>query len=127
MGLSGVVINLLIFNLLVSFGFYYLLAAIGAFLVSVSNNFLWNYLWTFKDRIAAKKVNGYKRYIKFFVISAICLFGNLLILALFVEKLHFAQWQAQIIAVGSMSILNFVMQNILTFEAKNNDKAVSTL
>ena len=126
-GLSGVALNLLVFNLLVHFGFHYLLAAVGAFFVAVTNNFLWNSLWTFKDRLATKKVKDYKRYIKFVIISAICLAGNLLILAFLVEKLHFVQWQAQIIAVGCMSVLNFLLQNLITFEAKNNDKVVSTL
>ena len=47
-GGSGYVINLVVFALLAEkFGVHHSIAAVGAFCVAVSNNFLWNRYWTF--------------------------------------------------------------------------------
>src|SRR5882757_1482008 len=47
-GGSGYLINLGVFAVLVgSLGVHHLAAAVGAFCVAVTNNFLWNRYWTF--------------------------------------------------------------------------------
>src|SRR3954470_16525991 len=48
-GASGYVVNLAVYGTLVkAFGVHYILAAVLAFCVAVTNNFLWNRHWTFK-------------------------------------------------------------------------------
>ena len=47
-GGSGYLINLAVFAVLSgNFGVHHAVAAIGAFCVAVTNNFLWNRYWTF--------------------------------------------------------------------------------
>ncbi len=52
-GASGFLVNLLVFGGLLSLGADHRAAAVGAFVVAVANNFLWNRRWTFKTRGSA--------------------------------------------------------------------------
>ena len=50
-GASGYVVNLAVFTALVHWaGLHYLLAAVCSFLVAVTNNYVWNRLWTFRGQ-----------------------------------------------------------------------------
>lgn len=126
-GFVGVVVNLLTFTFCEYLSFHYLVAAIVAFFVAVTNNFVLNSFWTFKDRIKKHEFINYKRYAKFVSFSVVCLVGNLWLLVIFVEKLNLVHWQAQVLAVGFMSAVNFLMQNMVTFVSKKDPKAVSSL
>jgi len=63
-GLSGVGVNLAVYSVLIYFNTYYLLAATLSFIVAVSNDFYWDFIWTFKNRAEHKTVS--KKYIHFF-------------------------------------------------------------
>ena len=54
-------------------GFHYVPAAIGSFLVAVTNNYLWNRLWTFRRQRGDVVLQG----LRFFVVSALALGANL--------------------------------------------------
>ncbi len=63
-GLSGVGVNLAVYSVLIYFNIHYFLAATLSFIVAVSNDFYWDFIWTFKNRAEHKTVS--KKYIHFF-------------------------------------------------------------
>src|ERR671936_1329608 len=81
-GASGYVVNLLVYTaLLDGADLHYRLAATGSFLVAVTNNYLWNRLWTFSHRRGHFGYQG----LRFLIVSVLVYTGNLAILTLLVE------------------------------------------
>src|SRR5512133_4075973 len=81
-GASGYIVNLLVYvALLDGANLHYRVAATGSFLVAVTNNYLWNRLWTFRrDR-------GHFAYqgLRFLVVSVVVDLCNLAILTVPVD------------------------------------------
>ena len=119
-GLSGTVVNMVMYFMLTKSGCYYLLAAIYSFIGAVVNNFLWNMLWTFRGR-ALKKSVSYK-FVSFFVISLTNLGLNLVILRFLVEFLFVKEIIAQVGAIAIASVLNFILNHLITFAEKRSKK-----
>lgn len=112
-GGSGYVINLAVFSLLAGdLGLHHSLAAIGAFGVAVTNNFLWNRYWTFGPG------NGPARFqaARFFVVSLASLGLNLAVLELLVSSRSIGQLGAQGIAVAVAMPFNFLGNKLWTFD-----------
>src|ERR671931_503557 len=81
-GATGYVVNLAVYTaLLDGADLHYRLAATGSFLVAVTNNYLWNRLWTFRHRRGHFGYQGQR----FLVVSVVVYAGNLLILTALVE------------------------------------------
>ena len=81
-GGTGYVINLIVFTLLAhGADLNHLLAAIGAFVVAVTNNFLLNRHWTFKHQGSKESHAGFQAA-RFFTVSLAGLGVNLLVLEL---------------------------------------------
>ncbi len=112
-GLSGVVVNLAVYSVLIYFDIYYLLAATLSFLVAVTNNFYWNFIWTFKNKAEHKTVG--KKYIHFFLVSLFNYFINIFVLKVMVSVFAYNEIFSQIIAIGTASVLNFVGNYFITF------------
>ena len=114
-GASGYVVNLLVYvALLDGANLHYRLAATGSFLVAVTNNYLWNRLWTFRrDR-------GHcgRQGLRFLVVSAIVYVGNLVILTLLVE-LGAGKIVAQAIAIGLVTPANFIGNKLWSFRRRH--------
>src|SRR5437899_6141796 len=103
-GASGYVVNLGVYTaLLDGANLHYRLAATGSFLVAVTNNYLWNRLWTFRHRRGHFAHQG----LRFFVVSVIVYVGNLAILTLLV-RLGVGKIVAQAIAIITVTPANFV-------------------
>ncbi|ACL70629.1 GtrA family protein [Halothermothrix orenii] len=115
-GLSGVVVNMAVYSSLLYFDVYYLVAAVISFIVAVTNNFYWNFIWTFKGRAAHKTVA--RKYIDFFVISLINFGVNLISLRILVEAFSLHKVLAQLVAIGIASLLNFLGNLLITFKDK---------
>ena len=80
-GATGYVVNLAVYTaLLRGAGIHYLLAAVGSFLVAVTNNYLWNRVWTFRDQRGHVAYQG----ARFLVVSVIALSSNLVFLRVLV-------------------------------------------
>lgn len=110
-GASGYVVNLVVFTTLVrGLGVHYILAAVLAFCVAVTNNFLWNRHWTFA---AAEGHMGFQAA-RFFTVSVIALGFNLLVLELLVQA-DFEKVLAQALAILAATPLNFIGNKLWSF------------
>src|SRR4029453_2544746 len=81
-GASGYIVNLAVYGVLLNAaGFHYIAAATCSFVVAVTNNYLWNRLWTFRHSRGHFAFQG----LRFFVVAVIAYLGNLIILTVLVE------------------------------------------
>jgi dolichol-phosphate mannosyltransferase len=111
-GASGYVVNLAVFALLnQGADVHHIPAAVGAFCVAVSNNFLWNRHWTFQATEGHPAHQG----IRFFAVSLIALGFNLALLELLVSTAGVSELPAQAISVAAAMPLNFVGNKLWTF------------
>jgi dolichol-phosphate mannosyltransferase len=111
-GAAGYVINLAVFALLVqNLGLHHLLAALGAFCVAVSNNFLWNRYWTFDPG------DGHAGFqaARFFTVSVAALLINLAALQILVAGFGIRALPAQALAVAFAMPFNFLGNKLWTF------------
>ena len=115
-GLSGTLVNMAVYAVAVNSGLYYLIAAVISFLFAVTNNFYWNFRWTFKGQAAFRSRRN--KYFRFLAVSLLNLGINLLLLRLLVETLGFDKTLAHLVAIGLVSILNFLMNSRFTFGEK---------
>jgi putative flippase GtrA len=111
-GCSGYVINLGVFVLLAdSLGAHHSLAAVGAFCVAVTNNFLWNRHWTFDARADRA---GFQA-VRFLVVSVAALVVNLAVLEALIAGAGMSSLLSQAIAVAVAMPFNFVGNKLWTF------------
>lgn len=111
----GYVINLLVFAALAEgAGLHHALAAVGAFLVAVTNNFVLNRLWTFRSQGARAHHAGFQAA-RFFTVSVIGLSVNLIVLTLLVDVASMPEVPAQAIAVAVATPVNFIGNKLWTF------------
>ncbi len=109
-GASGYVVNLAVYATLLHFDVYYLLAAVGSFLVAVTNNYTWNRLWTFRHQRGHVAYQG----MRFLVVSMIALAANLVFLRTLVA-LDAGKIVAQAIAIMLVTPWNFVGNKLWSF------------
>jgi dolichol-phosphate mannosyltransferase len=110
-GGSGYLINLAVFAVLVSLGVHHTIAAIGAFGVAVTNNFLWNRYWTF----GPGEGPAHFQAARFFAVSLASLGLNLALLELLVANHVVGELSAQAIAVAVAMPFNFLGNKLWTF------------
>jgi putative flippase GtrA len=111
-GISGYVINLLVFAFLASnLGVFHALAAVGAFLVALGNNFFWNRHWTFGPGEGL----AHEQAIRFTVVSVGALVVNLIALEILVSSAGMHELAAQAIAVAVAMPFNFLGNKLWTF------------
>ncbi|MEK6250543.1 MAG: GtrA family protein [Actinomycetota bacterium] len=110
-GGSGYVINLGVFAVLSeNLGLHHVLAAVGAFCVAVSNNYLWNRYWTFDSGVGRARFEA----ARFFAVSLGALLINLVVLQLLVMA-ELPELQAQAVAVAVAMPFNFIGNKLWTF------------
>lgn len=111
-GGSGYLINLAVFAVLAgNLGVHHLTAAIGAFVVAVTNNFLWNRYWTFGPGDGPA---GFQAA-RFFAVSLASLALNLAVLEVLVSSGSVGELTAQAIAVAVAMPFNFLGNKLWTF------------
>lgn len=112
-GASGYAVNLAVYWLLLRAGLHYLAAATGSFLVAVSNNYLWNRLWTFRGQRGRVAYQG----MRFFVVAVVSLGANLVVLQVLVG-LGADKVVAQAIAIVLVTPLNFLGNKLWSFRRR---------
>ncbi|HVO55832.1 MAG TPA: GtrA family protein [Solirubrobacterales bacterium] len=111
-GASGYLINLGVFALLADYvGLHHLIAAVGAFAVAVTNNFLWNRYWTF----GPGEGPAHFQAARFFAVSLASLGLNLVVLQALVSSGLTGDLTAQAIAVAVAMPFNFLGNKLWTF------------
>lgn len=111
-GGSGYLINLAVFAVLAgNLGVYHSVAAVGAFAVAVTNNFLWNRHWTFGSGDGPA---GFQAA-RFFAVSLASLALNLVVLEVLVASGSVGDLAAQAIAVAVAMPFNFLGNRLWTF------------
>ncbi len=111
-GGSGYVINLAVFDLLVNgLGANHIPAAVGAFCVAVTSNYLWNRYWTFGPGEGAVTLQA----IRFLAVSISSLMINLVALEVLVAGAELSELPAQAIAVAIAMPFNFIGNKLWTF------------
>jgi putative flippase GtrA len=111
-GGSGYLINLGVFAFLSgNLGVYHAVAAVGAFCVAVTSNFLWNRYWTFGPGEGLAHMQA----ARFLVVSVACLVINLVLLEAIVASSSISELAAQAIAVAVAMPFNFLGNKLWTF------------
>jgi len=111
-GGSGYLVNLVVFQLAIgSLGMHHVLAAIAAFAVAVTNNFLWNRYWTF----GPGEGPAHFQAARFFAVSLASLGLNLVVLEALVSSSTVGDLGAQAIAVAVAMPFNFLGNKLWTF------------
>jgi putative flippase GtrA len=112
-GVIGYFVNLAVFAVLTGLlDFHHIPAAIAAFCVAVTNNFLWNRHWTFDH---AKGGHAGFQAARFFTVSVLALGINLIALETLIRVVEFPELGAQAIAVAFAMPFNFVGNKLWTF------------
>jgi dolichol-phosphate mannosyltransferase len=119
-GASGYVVNLLVYTVFEhGLGATYPVAATFAFLVALTNNFVWNRMWTFR---ASDGHAGFQAA-RFFVVSLVAFGFNLVVLYALVEGvgmdsvMGMGTVPAQAIAIALATPLNFIGNKLWSFRA----------
>src|SRR5690242_9210466 len=111
-GGSGYLINLGVFAVLAgSLGVHHAIAAVGAFCVAVTSNFVWNRRWTF----GPGEGPAHFQAARFFAVSLASLGLNLAVLELLVSGHVVGELNAQAIAVAVAMPFNFLGNKLWTF------------
>jgi putative flippase GtrA len=112
-GVIGYFVNLAVFATLTGpLDLHHIPAAIAAFAVAVTNNFLWNRHWTFDH---AKGEHAGFQAARFFTVSVLALGINLAALQVLIEVMEFPELAAQAIAVAFAMPFNFIGNKLWTF------------
>jgi putative flippase GtrA len=110
-GASGYAVNLAVFSTLVLWaGVDHRLAAVGSFLVAVTNNYTWNRLWTFHGQRGHVAYQG----MRFLVVAVLALVANLVVLEVLIA-FGLGKIAAQAIAILVVTPVNFVGNKLWTF------------
>jgi len=111
-GASGFLVNLGVFAFVVWGGGGHRAAALAAFLVAVSNNFVWNRRWTFAD---ARGGHAGFQAARFLTVSVAAFLFSLAVLELLVSAAGVPELAAQAAAIVSATPLSFLGNRFWSF------------
>jgi len=109
-GISGATLDFTIFNFLLKFDFYYLIANSISILFGITNNFILNAKFNFK-----KTDNYIKRYINFLFVGLFGLFVSNLFLYIFIGYLEWSAIYSKLLTIIIIFIIQYNLNKSLTF------------
>ncbi len=116
-GLIGIAVQLLALTILASgLNLNYLISTFLAVETAVVHNFFWHERWTWIDRTRHNTKGVIGRLVRFHLSNGlISIGGNLALMWLLVSQLHMHYFIANLIAIGSCSVVNFLASDRLVF------------
>jgi dolichol-phosphate mannosyltransferase len=110
----GTMLNLVVmYTLVEGIGAWYMAASVVAFLVAVSNNYVWNKAWTFRDRKTEKNRVTYPRFL---ATSLTALILNLSLLHILVRYAEIHYLIAQLTSILGAFTINYLLSNRFVFQ-----------
>ena len=121
-GLIGIGVQLLVLTLLKSgLGVNYLAATVIAVESAVIHNFIWHECWTWSERTRVRRGGVAGRLVRFHLANGlISIAGNLLLMWGLVSRLHLNYFLANILAIATCSIVNFLASDRLVFRREHS-------
>ena len=116
-GIIGIGVQLLVLTILASgLKLNYLLSTFVAVESAVLHNFVWHERWTWVERTRQKDGHRLRRLVSFHLANGlISLGGNLLLMWILVSKAHLHYFVANLIAIGTCSVVNFFASDRIVF------------
>jgi len=118
-GIIGVGVQLAALAILrTGIGVDYLVATFLAVEAAVLHNFIWHERWTWVERTRQEAGGVIGRLFRFHLANGlISIAGNLVLMWLLVSRLHLHYFIANLIAIGTCSIVNFFASDRLVFRS----------
>ena len=121
-GAGGFVVQVATLQALAAAGIPYPLATALAVEAAILHNFAWHERWTWADRTAGLTACSHERLARLIRFNGstalISIGGNVALMALFVGQLHLPLIPASLLAVVTLSVLNFLSADRLVFATK---------
>jgi dolichol-phosphate mannosyltransferase len=108
-GVSGYVINLVVYALLLGLGAH--VAAVISFVVSAASNYFWNRHWTFANQKGHFAYQG----IRYLVVTLVALGVNQLWLLVFLDWFGWGKVVSQAVAIALIVPVNFLGNKLWSF------------
>jgi dolichol-phosphate mannosyltransferase len=118
----GIVVQLACLGILTSLGVNYLLATALAVEAAVIQNFFWHERFTWADRGRLSFGASVLRFAKFnMTTGAFSIVGNLVLMRLLAGLAHVPYLAANLVAVATCSIVNFMVSDRMVFRAAQKE------
>jgi putative flippase GtrA len=116
-GIIGIGVQLTVLTILASgLKLNYLLSTFLAVEAAVLHNFVWHERWTWVERTRQKTGRRLRRLVSFHLANGlISIGGNLLLMWILVSKAHLHYFLANLIAIGTCSVVNFFASDRVVF------------
>ncbi len=97
----------------------YLMATMIAVEVAVLHNFAWHQKWTWVDRLAESRGEVAARFLWFNLTNGgLSIIGNLILMRIFVGKVHLHLILANIMTIGICWLANFLLSDRVVFRMR---------
>ena len=114
-GLSGLVVDLIVFNLLLSAGIAKDPAQLVSFAAATLSNFTLNSQWTFAAASKLGTESIWIRYLRFLIICILAAFVRGAVLGSFVDAVNWSPRLAILPAIATATVINFIGSALFVF------------